>query len=335
MLRALFAAALLSAGGCNWLSLARNATAYQTLQPGDAGNVVANDSLAYVTLGDSGVAVVDAQSGVRIAVVAPPAGMESVDDLSASGQQLFVLDARRPGHVGVMSLRDGRHPVPVGRPREVAVGPFSGVSAANGVVIVSGGTSPLSVWTCDSAGTLEGPTTTADFGRGQPDVLLSSAGLLIVSAHYWGPYFGVDVARLNGGTIIRLGKLELDGAGFTTGGARPANFPMDAAQLDDSTFVLAFARGLARIRLGQEDAPRLDGVVNVGGPAVNVDALGDVAAVAVAGRAPAIVLLHLASDWRLLRRTALAPGTIPAGVALTSRSVIVAARRQGVLAFTR
>ena len=217
----------------------------------------------------------------------------------------------------------------------MTVGPFSGVSSADGIVVVSGGTSSLSAWTYDSAGALLGPIATADFGRGQPDVLLTNTHRLFVSTHYWGPYFGVDVARLDAGTVPLLGKLELDGAGFTTGGAKPANFPMEAAQLDDTTFVLAFARGVARIRVGSDGAPRLERVVDVGGPAVNVDVRGDTAAVAVAGNDGAIVLLTLRSEPHVLKRIALPPGTIPSGVALTSRSVIVAARRQGVLAFKR
>jgi hypothetical protein len=318
--------------------LASNALTYETLRAGEAGNVVASDSLAYVTLGDSGLAVIDARSGQRVAVVAPPAGAASVDDLSMSDGLLFLLDARAPGYLGVMSLEEARHPRSIGIARDVAVGPFSGVSAANGVVIVSGGTSRVSAWRYDSSGALAGPVATVDFGRGQPDVLLTRAHRLLVSTHYQGPRFGVDVARLDpgGASLAVLGRLELEGAGFTSGGTKPANFPIEGAEVDDSTFVFAFRRGVARIVVARDGVPRLDRLLDVGGPAVNVDALRDTAAVAVAGARDegAIVLVDLTAEPRVIKRIALPPGTIPSGVALTSRSVIISAR-QGVLALQR
>ena len=327
---------LLGTAACDWISLAVNALTYETLAAGEAGNVVATDSLAYVTLGDSGLAVVDARTGRRIALVPPPEGTGSVDDVSLSDGFLFVLDAREPGHLGVLSLRNPRNPSPVGAPRDVGVGPFSGVSAASGLAIVSGGTSRLSAWRYDATGALSGPIATSDFGRGQPDVLVTRGGLLLVSTHYEGPRFGVDVARVDmAATIALLGQLPLPGAGFTAGGAKPANFPMEAAQLGDSSFVLAFARGLARIVVRHDGVPRLDGVTDVGGTAVNVDVRGDTAAVAVTGDSAAVVLIDFSSGPRVSKRLALPPGTIPGGVALTSRSVIVAARGRGILALHR
>lgn len=332
-----FIPALLAAlAGCDWIALATSAATYGTLAAGEAGNVVATDSLAYATLGDSGIAIVDVSGGRRVALVTAPAGSESVDDVSMADGFLFLLDARPPGHLAVMSLEDPLLPRAIGAPREVAVGPFSGVSAANGVVIVSGGTSSLSAWRYDSAGTLTGPVATADFGRGQPDVLIDRLHRLLVSTHYRGPHFGVDVARLDeGGSVPLFGTLELQGAGFTAGGTKPGNFPIESAQLDDSTFLIAFAGGVAQVVVGDDGAPRVKRVIDAGGPAVNVDVLDGTAAVAVAGRSAAVVLVDFTAEPRSVKRIALPPGTIPSGVALTSRSVIVAARHQGVLALQR
>lgn len=334
--RAFATATLLSLAGCNWISLASNALTYETLRPGDAGNVVAADSVAYVTLADSGVAIVDAAAGGRLTVIPPPRGLESVDALAISDGMLVLLDARPPGHVAVMSLAMPTRPRAVGDARAVDVGPFSGLSAGNGMVAVSGGTSPLSLWRYDSAGISATPVATGDYGRGQPDVLITRSHQLLVSTHYWGPYFGVDVARFDGGSSLSLlGKLELEGAGFSAGGAKPANFPMKSAQLDDSTFVLAYGRGVGLIVVDSGGVPRLDALLDVGGPAVNVDVLERSAAVAVAGNDAAIVLVDLAGKPRVSRRIDLPPGTIPSGVALTSRSVIVAARGNGVRSFAR
>jgi hypothetical protein len=329
--------ALLTAlAACDWISLVTNAVGYETLVPGEAGNVVATDSLAYAAIGDSGIAIVNALTGRRIALVSPPAGAESIDDVSITDGYLFVLDARAPGYLAVMSLKDARSPRLIGAARAVAVGPFSGVSAANGIVIVSGGTSSLSAWRYDSTGTLAGPVATLDLGRGQPDVLATSSHLLLVSTHHHGPRFGVDLARLAiSNSLTLLGRMELDEAGFTAGGTKPANFPIESGQLDDSTFVVAFSRGLAKIMVAHDGQLRLDRIIDVGGPAVNVDLLGPTAAVAVAGKTGGIVLLDLSAEPRVLKEIALPPGTIPSGVALTSRSVIVAARRQGILALQR
>lgn len=336
-LRSAAAVATLAMAGCDWIALAKGAATYETLKAGGAGNVVATASLAYVTLADSGIAVIDARTGVRLARIPPPTGLQSVDDLAIADNVLIALDAQVPGALAVLSLRDPRHPQTESSGVSVAVGPFSGVAAANGMVTVSGGTSALSVWRYDSLPSLSGPIASADFGRGQPDVLLTHSGLFLVSTHRWGPYFGLTVARFDGATqsIRRLWEIELPHAGFTEGGAKPANFPIESASLDDSTFAIAHRRGLSVVRVDRGSAAHIAGTVDVGGPAVNVDASGDTAAVVVAGRNTAIVLVQVRATPRVVKRIALPPGTIPQAVALTSHSVIVAAREQGVLVLPR
>ena len=103
-LRLLVPALAVGCLGCNWISLGVNAATYATLAPGEAGNIVARGAVAYVTLGDSGLGVVDAGSGARLAVIPPPAGSESVDDLAIDGALLFTLDASPPGHLSLWNL---------------------------------------------------------------------------------------------------------------------------------------------------------------------------------------------------------------------------------------
>lgn len=334
---ALIAVAL---SGCDWVSLAANALTYDTLRAGEAGNIVARGSVAYVTLADSGVAVIDAASGRRLAVHPPPAGTESVDDLALDGDLLFLLDARAPGALSVWSLRDPIRPTLIAPGRPVPVGPFSGVSARGGLCVVSGGTSDLTVWRYDTVGRLE-PTGALDLGRGQPDVLVASSDLAFVSVHYWGPYFGIDVVRGERGQFVRVGQLALDDAGFTTGGAGPANFPIESALLDSATLLVAHSRGLAVIRVAPVRKPSLVEVIDVGGPAANVDAAGRVVVVAVGGRTPAIAFVDFnapAGSASRVRRVTLAPGTNPVGVALSTHNAsvaLVAARGQGVLVVHR
>lgn len=248
------------AGGCQWISLARNALSYHTTLRGESANLALHDSLAFVTLAEYGFAIVDVRSGRTLVTQPAPEGSESVDDVAVSGHLLFVLDARPPGHLSILSLRDPLHPN-LTATRDVAVGPFSGVSASGGMGIVSGGTSEMTVWRYDDGGRLEGPVASADLGRGQPDVLLSRGGdIAFVSTHYWGPHFGLDIVRYDSATrtLARLAKLEIEGAGFTSGGAKPANFPIEAAQLDDSTVLVAYARGLAVLDVSNPRAPRID-----------------------------------------------------------------------------
>ena len=323
---------------CNWISLAEQSLSYPTLTRGEVGNVAAFDSHFVATAGEDGFTVRDA-AGATLATVAPAPGSESVDDIAIDGLLLFALDARPPGHLTTWSLRDPIHPIVVSRPIEVPVGPFSGVAAAAGSVIVSGGTSRLTMWSYDAGGMVRGPTATANLGRGQPDVLLARDGrIAYVSVHRWGPYFGLDVVPLRPDSqrvLSPLARVDLPGAGFTTGGARPANFPIESALLDDSTLLIATARGVVVVRVSDPGHVSVAATIDVGGPAVNVDANDRRAAVAVGGGAPAVALLDFSKDGRpAVRRLPLAPGTFPLGIAMSRGRIAVAARGQSVLVLT-
>lgn len=323
-------------GACNWVSLAKNSLTYRTTQRGETGNLVAYGSLVYATVAEDGIAVVDATSGQTLATIAPPPG-ESIDDLALAEDLLFALDARPPGHLSVYSLAEPTRPRLLAGSRDVPVGPFSGVSSAAGLCVVSGGTSQLTIWRYDAHGALAGPLATTDLGRGQPDVLVTARGLLYVSTHYSGPYFGLDVARFDSGQgrIAKLAELPLDRAGFTAGGAKPANFPIESALLGDDTLLVASARGVDVFDVRTAEHPRLVSTIDVGGPAVNVDASGSVVAVTVGGEAPTLVFLDFATAPPRQRRIDLPVGTIPAGVALGAPRAAVAAGKNGVVFFTR
>ena len=110
--------------------------------------------------------------GMRRAIVAPMPPLDRVDDLAISEGLLFALDATAPGHLTTYSLADPRRPAASGATVSVPVGPFSGVSAASGLVVVSGGTSQMTLRSYDPAGAFGVAVAVADFGRGQPDVAL-------------------------------------------------------------------------------------------------------------------------------------------------------------------
>jgi hypothetical protein len=332
------ALALAALAACDWVELAANAATYPTVASGEAANVVALDSLLYVTRGEAGFTL-ETTAGRTIASFAPAPGSASADDLAIADGLLFVLDARSPGFVSAWSLADPLNPELVSGPLSVPVEPFSGISAAGGVCVVSGGTSQLTAWRYDGAGALSGPFASSDLGRGQPDILLAPGGRIgFVSTHYSGPRFGLDVVSLDSATgrVSRLSGIRLAGAGFTSGGAKPASFPIQVARQDDSTLLVAHARGVALLDVRQPRAPALRGLINVGGPATGIAVREGTAAVAVGGARPALVFLDLTGPRPIVaRHVPLERGVTPLGIALTPRHAAVAARGRGILVFDR
>jgi len=317
--------------GWPWIALAYYAATYPTARAGEAQNVAIDGSLAFVALGERGFEVVDATSGTVLQTVPPPRGSESVDDLAVADHLLFALDARPPGHLTVFSPKLASAPV------DVAVGPFSGVSAGGGRVIVSGGTSLMSLRSYDASGKLGPRIATIDCGRGQPDVLLTADGnRAFVSTHRWGPYFGLTSVRVNGSSpyLTKSGSVKLDTYGFTAGGAKPANFPLETA-LDGNTLLVATLRGLTIVSVADPDRPALVAKLDLGVRGVNVDVRNHLAAVVGSSPRPLLVLVDVSSPSspRVVRSIPLPEGSRPGGVAIGTTRVVVAAGNHGVLTF--
>lgn len=323
--------------GWPWIALAYYAATYPTTRAGEAANVVIDGSIAFVSLGERGIEVVDTASGKVLDVVTPPGGSESADDLAVAGRFLFVLDARPPGHLSVFSLANSPKLELASPPIEVPVGPFSGVSAGGGRVIVSGGTSLMSLRSYDAAGRLGPLLGTIDCGRGQPDVLLSPDGsCAFVSTHRWGPYFGLTTVRVAGSppTLTKAGSLKLDTYGFTAGGAKPANFPLETA-LEGNILLIASLRGLTIVSVARPDRPALLANLDVGVKGVNVDVRNHLAAVVGSSPRPTLVLVDVRSPSspRVVRSIRLPDGSRPTGVAIGATRVAVASGNHGVLIF--
>jgi hypothetical protein len=328
-----------AASSCNWASLAANALTYRTTASGEAANVAVNGTVAYVSLAEKGLGITDLETGKSIGTLPSPAGSESIDDVAIADNLLFALDARPPGHLSVFSLAVPAAPALVSGPVPVAVGPFSGVSAAAGRLIVSGGTSELSLRTYDRNGKLGTESAVIDLGRGQPDVLISPDGKrAFVSTHYWGPYFGLTVLRIDSDplSLTKIGQVDLDGAGFTAGGAKPANFPIEMAT-DGNLLLVAFAEGLTLFDISKEGAPKLVKSVRLETASVNVDLRDGVAAVVGSTPEPRLTLIDVAKpeEAKVLRSIALPSGSYATGVALGHRRVVVAAHEKGSLLLDR
>lgn len=323
--------------GCNWIAVSYHALHYPSTAAGEHANVVVVGKSAYATLGEVGLEIVDMEDPQRRAIIAPPMGSGSIDDVAATDGFLFVLDARDPGYLSVLSLSDPSLPVMVSGPVEVPVGPFSGVSAGNGNVVVSGGTSSLTLFHYDSLGRLTPEVARTDLGRGQPDVLLSPDGkTAFVSTHYFGPYFGLTILELGNDPFpfIRDTDIELETYGFTAGGAKPANFPIEAALSGNVAFV-AHDKGLAIISVEVPSQPVLRGVIDLGVSAVNVDAAGNVAAVVGSAPRPLLVLLDVGNPREpvIKQSVSLPEASYPVSVALGEAHVVVATRKHGLLIY--
>jgi hypothetical protein len=326
--------------GWPWIALAVHARAYPVTGTSDAANVVIDGETAYASRANRGLEVIDTASGRRLANVPPPNGSESIDDLAIAGRFLFALDARPPGHLSVFAIDDPATTRLVSGPVDVAVGPFSGVSAAKGRVIVSGGTSLMTLRAYDGHGKLSDVLATADFGRGQPDVLLAPDGVrAFVSTHYWGPYFGLTTVRV-GDSLAKAASVDLDTYGFTDGGAKPASFPLETA-LDGDALLIADLRGLTVVSIADLESPRVLAKLDLGVEAVNVDVNVDgrrhLAAIVGSSPRPRLVLVDVSSPAspRVVRAIDLPEQSHPTSVAIGAAQIAVASHQRVLIIPTK
>jgi hypothetical protein len=326
-------AAALALGGCGWPGLIAGALATPTSVDDASTNVAIADGRAWVARSAGGVERIDLASGER-ALLAPPSPADRIDDLAIADGLLFALDATPPGYLIVFRIAaDGA--LRRLTTAEVPVGPFSGVAAGGGHVLVSGGTSALTLRRYAADGALS-PPTSADFGRGQPDVALVAGGrIALVSTHVQGPRFGLTVADVEAGSsrLRARGYVELPGAGFTEGGFHPANFPLQAAAAGDVVLV-AHGGGLSVLDAPAGQAPTLLGTtaLPVRATAIAVDTTAHRAFVVGAAPRPQLLTLDIAQPRapRLVARSDLPATGSPSAVAFDASHLVVALQGGGV-----
>ncbi len=257
---------------------AREETVRQVnFDPTFANNVTIARDFAYASTGGEGFAAVDLGTGEKF-TVAPSGPAGSVDDIAVDGDLLFALDATGANFLTVYSIKDPASPELVSGPTRVEGGTFVGVSAGGGRVIVSGGTSNLSVLTYNSEGVLGRSVSLIDLGIGQPDVLIAADGSRAYvstdfSVNQNGQRFGLtflDVLDPPAAPNI-TGRIGLNGAGFSLGARTPSNFPIESALSGDLLFV-GHGGGVAVI---DTTVDRLSRTLSVGFPVINLDAFAD------------------------------------------------------------
>jgi len=319
--------------GHRWLALGWNAWHYPTAASAARTQVAVQGGYAYLAAGAEGIEVIDLATQKRSILLPPEAPADRIDDLAAADGWLFALDATPPGYLMTYSLADPGRPSPSGAVVPVPVGPFSGVSAAAGLVAVSGGTSELTLRAYDRAGHFGTEVATADFGRGQPDIALHPDGrMAAISTHLYGPEFAVtfvEVRRQPLG-LHKLGQLGLKDAGFTSGGFKPAHFPLVAAWRGDRVY-LADGGGLAVIDVSNPRQPRLLVRDRQPQPAIDLVVAGDELDVLRAGPQPAVFRYRLDRSGlpTPAGSSSLPAGSHPAAIARNGMNALITQHDRG------
>ncbi len=310
--------------------------------PVSTNNIVIVGNVAYATAGEEGLLIYDLETATQVNQVIPPPGSQQVDDVAFADGLLFIMDGVTPGALSVFSLEDPVNPSLTAGPVRVDVGPFSGVSAAAGMVVVSGGTGRLSVHTYDSEGKLGPDVATADLGVGQPDVLLDTTGVAYVSTDFSGLVegqpFGITSLALNPPpqAPVALAQVGIPGAGFTAGFASPANFAIESAIIGETLFV-ASGGGLTLIDITDPAMPLVIDTIDLGFSAVNVEARNQLLYVVGSDPAPILAVIDVSDlgNPQVTDRIDLFEGSLSIGVAAGGPYLAVADRHLGVLIFRR
>lgn len=319
LLAAIVLAALAAAAARDWLALAWNAWNYPSATAHARTQIAIGQDRAYIAAGIDGIEMIGLSRKRPLTLLGPVAPLDRIDDLVIADGFLFALDATPPGHLQSYALKGNGDAKMTGAAIPVPVGPFSGVSAANGVVAVSGGTSLLTLREYDTQGHFGEAIVAADFGRGQPDIALREDGArAVISTHLVGPQFGLTFVEIQRSPLRlrELGRLLLRDAGFTAGGYKPAHFPIVAAWRGDRVY-LAHGGGLDVIDAADPRHPHLRRHDPLPQPAMDVAIIGEVLSVAVAGARPAVFRYRLdpAGTPVLIGTWRLPEGARPAAIA--------------------
>lgn len=216
------------------------------------GIVKVVDGRVYTTYGEGGLIITDDETQAFIAQIFPSREMHSIDDVDVDANLIFVLDSRGRDFAAVFQLESNEVRL-VSPPIEVEGGPFNGISAANGNMVVSGGTFFLERFTYSKNGDLGGPVS---FGRdrGHPDVELSYDGrFAFLSTDFSltaNIRFGVISLLLGDDLSIPtvISEVGIEGSGFSPGLTTPIGFPIKSVIINDHLLV-AHGNGLTFIPL--------------------------------------------------------------------------------------
>ncbi len=236
------------------------------------------NGLIYTAYGQGGLIISNETSGEVVAHIFPPREMNSIDDFDVVNDLIFVLDSRGSDYFAIFDFENQEVEL-ITPPIEVEGGPFNGISASNGNLVISGGTTFLNRFRYDQDGDIEGPV---NFGRdrGHPDVILSENGQFAFISTDFG--IGLDIDRfgimslfIGDGLQIPsvITEIGIPEAGLTDGLTKPVGFPIQSALFGDYLLV-AHGGGLSIFEIIQEGALRSVSMTatNISGISVASDA---------------------------------------------------------------
>ena len=303
------------------------------------GIIKVSGGLVYTAYGEGGLIITNETSGEVVSHIFPPQEMKSIDDFDLDGNLLFVLDSRGRDYFAVFSFENGQEEL-LSAPVPVEGGPFNGISAVNGNVVISGGTTFLNRFRYDNNGNIKGPV---NFGRdrGHPDVLLSRNGQYAYISADFG--FGLDIDRFGVMSLFIGDDLEIPAviselgipeAGFTEGTTKPVGFPIQSSLFDDHLLV-AHGGGLTIVELAQEGVFGNSNLIatNVSGISVTADG-NNAYLIGYDGDSPVLVAIDLAdinNPVIISQNTLPTNGETPTSVAVGSNDVYIAAGNSGII----
>ncbi len=295
------------------------------------------NGLVMAAYGEGGLVISNESTGQFISQIFPPQGMNSIDDFDVDGNLIFVLDSRGRDYLAVFSF-DGSEVELVREPETVQGGPFNGISAVSGNLVVSGGTTFLNRFTYSQNGDIQGPVS---FGRdrGHPDVLLSPDGqAAFISTDFDGGVNGFGVTSLHIGNDLSIpfiiSELRIMEAGFSPGVTSPVGFPIQTTVFNDN-LIVAHGGGLTIINLTEGYAFNSNSNVDIGIAAITVSIDANIAYVlGYQGDAPALVRLDL-SDINnpniISTETLQTNESIPTSIAVGLNELYIAAGNEGII----
>lgn len=156
--------------------------------------------------------------------------------------------------------------------------------------------------------------------------------------HFGGPNFGLTTVHVTSAplSVIKGGTMDLETIGFTAGGAKPANFPIETALTGD-VLLVAYVRGLALVDVSDLDRPRMLSEIRLDVKPVNVDVRDGIAAVVGSSPKPLLSFIDVKNPMapHVIRSVQLPEGSYATGVAIATTHVVVGAGARGALVFPR
>lgn len=295
---------------------------------GGAINLAAGHTFVLVARGETGLDVVRPEDESIVFHLDPGGESDSIDDVTWERNVVIVHDAD-DGFVSSYRIDENGALSPVTLDLEAESGPYSGVSLADGIAIVSGGTCGITRLSVGDDGALQVSGTLEAF-RGQPDVTMGAWGALL-STHFSGDEdefvdgqeFGITTLATDDLAVVATAGLA--GAGFSDGGGQPASWPVRASIVGDLAFV-AHGGGLDLFRIDASHGIERLGHLDLPFQAVDVFAPESGGEAFVVGVPPQIGVVDVGPDGALSSRRTIELGADvrPTAIVASDTHLVVA-----------